>query len=206
MKRLELNQDVTLGVGDDTLACRVMGFVAGAVALAPAEPTSRSFPLGSACASLVFEFRGGLVQLLGSFHRVESSLRFAASDRARAGEQRRTAARLDLALPVTLTQLVDDTRPLDTERRLVTFDVSLGGIGLRLNDGVYPRGTLLRFELEPPGGEPVVGTARVVHVAGEHCGLRFEEVAPADRVRLAGYLVLAKRERTRRAAPNGHSR
>ncbi len=206
MKRLQHNQVVTLSVGDDTLACRVVGFVAGEVALVPVEPTPRSLPLGSVSASLVFEFRGGLVQLLGSLYREESRLRFTVSDRARAGEQRRRAARLDLALPVTLTPLTDDARPSDAERRLLTFDVSLGGIGLRLDDGMYPSGTRLRFKLEPPGGEPVVGTAQVVHVAGEHCGLRFEEVAAADRVRLAGYLVWAKREHTRRAAPAGHAR
>jgi hypothetical protein len=206
MKRLRHDQEVRVEVGEDTLECRVKGFVAGEIALVPVEPTSCGLPLGSTCASLVFEFRGGLVQLHGLLYREESSLRFTVSDRARVGEQRRRAARLELALPVTLTGLAEDGTLSGAPRRLVTFDVSLGGFGVRLDGGPYASGTLLCFVLELPGGEPVVGTAQVVHVAGESCGLRFEEVAAADRGRLAGYLVWAKREHTRRAAPAAYAR
>lgn len=205
MKRLLHNQVVTLAVGDETIECRVSGFVGGEVALTP-EPSedASKLPAASSGASLVFEHRGGLVMLRGALYRgarEEGALQFAATRRASDGsEQRRRNARLELALPVTLVVIDDKGRLTQDERRLVTFDVSVGGLGLRISDRVYSLGTLLRFELVPPGAAPLVGIARVVHVTGEVCGLQFEEVGPTDRVRLAGYLVGAQRTRAKRLA------
>jgi hypothetical protein len=204
MMRLQHGQVVTLAVGDKAVECNVAGIVGGAVALDPVVPMSScELPAAGAGASIVFVHRGGLVQLIGSLHREGegqgAELRFAVTRRPPSSEQRRRAARLELALPVTVTPLGEDGDPAHPPRQLVTFDVSLGGIGLRLSDGMYARGTLLGFALVPPAGEPLVGTARVAHVTGEVCGLQFEEVGALDRVRLAGYLVGAQRGRTRRA-------
>jgi PilZ domain len=199
MKRLRTGQIVTLAVGDTTLDCRVTEFVGTEVALSPVTRSARSLP-ASGGASIVFEHRGGLVQLRGALYHVDEGLRFAVTRTQCAGQQRRRAARIELALPVMLTPLTHDGRSSRIERHVVTFDLSLSGMGLRLNGAVYPRGDVLRFELRPPGGNPLTGKARVVHVTGEMCGLAFEEFAPADHARLAGYLVGAKRERSRRVA------
>jgi hypothetical protein len=47
----------------------------------------------------------------------------------------------------------------------------------------------VRFELVLTSGATISGTARVVRAASEMSGLRFEALAPADRVKLAGFLA-----------------
>jgi hypothetical protein len=44
------------------------------------------------------------------------------------------------------------------------------------------------------------GTARVVRAASEMSGLRFEQLAPADRVKLAGFLASQQTTRSGRPA------
>jgi hypothetical protein len=59
----------------------------------------------------------------------------------------------------------------------------------------------VRFDLVLTSGAMIGGTARVVRAASEMSGLRFEQLAPADRVRLAGFLATQQTNRAGRPAP-----
>ena len=80
MKRLAVEQEVALSVGDVTVDCRVAALSGGEAALAPLEPAdSGLLPAASAGASLVFTHGGRLVMLRGAMYRAtgDDDLRFA---------------------------------------------------------------------------------------------------------------------------------
>src|SRR5881275_496553 len=136
MKRLVVDQDVSLSVGDATVDCRVSAVTGGEAALEPLEAGECGLlPAASAGASLVFSHEGRLVMLRGAMYRAtgEHDLRFAeksvASAKAVSAEQRRKAARLDITLPATLRQLDADRTPGE-ERQLITRDLSIGGFAV----------------------------------------------------------------------------
>lgn len=204
MKRLTIDQDVTLSVGDATVDCRVAALNRGEATLEPLVPgESSALPAASAGASLVFTHEGRLVMLRGAMYRAtgDDDLRFAektvASARAVSAEQRRKAARLAITLPATLRQLDADGEPVGEERQLVTRDISIGGFAVGTSVIGLPVGARVSFELVLTNGAMIGGTARVVRSAGEMAGLCFEQMAPAERVRLAGFLAA---QQTSRAA------
>src|SRR3954449_3007717 len=207
MKRLAVDQDVALSVGDATVDCRVAALHGGEAALEPLEAGEcRRLPAASAGASLVFSHEGRLVMLRGAMYRAtgEHDLRFAeksvASAKAVSAEQRRKAARLDITLPATLRQLDADGTPGE-ERQLITRDLSIGGFAVGTGFAGLPVGARVSFELVLTSGAILAGTARVVRSAGEMAGLRFEQLPPADRVKLAGFL--ASQQSVRAARPAG---
>jgi hypothetical protein len=205
MKRLALGQDVALSVGDVTVDCRVAKLVGGEAALAPFDPTeSGLLPAASAGASLVFTHGGRLVMLRGAMYRATGTddLRFAEKTtgaRPVVAEQRRKAARLPITLPATIRQLDEDGAPFGEERQLVTRDISIGGFAVATGVGGLSPGARVRFELILTSGEMIGGTALVVRAASEMSGLRFEQLAPADRVKLAGFLAARQSNRAPRA-------
>ena len=208
MKRLTVDQEVALAVGDATIDCRVARLSGGAAALTPLDPDeSGLLPAASAGASLVFTHGGRLVMLRGAMYRVtgDEDLRFAeTSGRSAAqtvAEQRRKAARLPITLPATIRQLDDDGAPFGEERQLITRDISIGGFAVGTGVGAFSVGALVTFELILTSGAMLGGTARVVRAASEMSGLCFEQIAPADRVRLAGFRA-ARQGRGTRAAPS----
>jgi hypothetical protein len=203
MKRLLENQVVGLSVGDTTVDCRVAGLTGGEaslVALRPAE--AKLLPAASAGANLVFTHRGGLVMLRGALYRADSAedLRFAEDSRATAAvaEQRRRAARVDVSLLASVTPLAPDGTPDGEEYQLMTRDMSLGGLALDSGRAPLLNGSLLSFTVTLPDLTQIGGTGRVVRAAGKMCGVKFEELAPADRLKLASFLV--SRQRARAAA------
>ena len=195
MKRLAVEQEVALSVGDATVDCRVAALCGGEAALAPLDPAdSGMLPAASAGASLVFTHGGRLVMLRGAMYRAtgEADLRFAEKSRGSGpvvAEQRRKAARLPITLPATIRQLDDEGTPFGEERQLVTRDISIGGFAVGTGFGALSAGTLVKFELILTSGAILAGTARVVRAASEMSGLAFEDLPPADRVRLAGFLA-----------------
>src|SRR3954471_3037600 len=206
MKRLVTDQDVALSVGDVTVDCKVGELLGGEVALVPLdEGESRLLPAASAGASLVFTHGGRLVMLRGAMYRAtgEDDIRFAEktvrSAAAASAEQRRKAARLPITLPATLVQLDESGQPFGEERQLITKDISIGGFAVGTGVGSLPIGALVRFDIVLTSGAIIGGTARVVRAARERWGMRFEQLAPADRVRLAGFL--ASQQSNRRARP-----
>jgi hypothetical protein len=204
MKRLALDQEVALSVGDATIDCRVTDLSAGEAALTPLDPTHSShLPAASAGASIVFTHGGRLVMLRGAMYRAtgDDDLRFAEKSSGGApvvAEQRRKAARMPITLPATIRQLDDEGLPFGEERQLVTRDISIGGFAVGTGVGGFSVGVPVRFELILTSGEMISGTARVVRAAAEMSGLRFEQLAPSERVRLAGFLAART---TGRAAP-----
>jgi len=206
MKRLALEQEVALSVGDATVDCRVAALSGGEAALAPLDPAdSGLLPAASAGASLVFTHGGRLVMLRGAMYRAtgEADLRFAEKSSGSGpvvAEQRRKAARLPITLPATIRQLDDEGAPFGEERQLVTRDISIGGFAVGTGVGGFSPGAHVQFELILTSGEMLSGTAVVVRAASEMSGLRFEQLAPADRVKLAGFLAGRQSGRGPRAA------
>ena len=203
MKRLAIDQEVALSVGDATVDCRVAGLVRGEATLEPLVPgESRLLPAASAGASLVFSHEGRLVMLRGAMYRANSDddLRFAeqavAPAKTVSAEQRRKAARLPITLPATLRQLDDRGEPIGEERQLITRDISIGGFAVVTGFAGLGVGVRVSFELVLTDGAMIGGTARVVRSASEMSGLVFEQLAPADRVRLAGFLASEQTSRT----------
>jgi hypothetical protein len=208
MKRLVTDQDVALSVGDVTVDCRVAELLGGEVALVPLEEgESRLLPAASAGASLVFTHGGRLVMLRGAMYRATSQddIRFAEKTirpaATASAEQRRKAARLPITLPATIVQLDDAGEPFGEERQLITRDISIGGFAVGTGVGGLSVGAIVRFDLVLTSGAMIGGTARVVRAASEMSGLRFEQLAPADRVKLAGFLASQQTRSARPAAP-----
>jgi len=204
VKRLANDQVVALSVGDATVDCRVAALAGGEAALEALMPDeAKLLPAASAGASLVFSHEGRLVMLRGAMYRAngEHDLRFAektiASARALVAEQRRKAARLPITLPATLRPLDVDGEPIGEERQLITRDISIGGFAVATGVIGLAVGVRVWFELILTNGAMIGGTARVVRSASEMAGLSFEQIAPADRVRLAGFLAS---QQTSRAA------
>jgi hypothetical protein len=207
MKRLAVDQEVALSVGDATIDCRVAALNGGEAALEPLVPAEcRTLPAASAGASLVFSHDGRLVMLRGAMYRAtgEHDLRFAektvAHAKAISAEQRRKAARLAITLPATLRQLDVDGTPGE-ERQLITQDLSIGGFAVGTGFAGLAVGARVSFQIILTNGALLEGTARVVRSAGEMAGLSFEKLPPADRVRLAGFL--ASQQSVRAARPAG---
>jgi hypothetical protein len=210
MRRLTRDQVVALSVGDATIDCRVVDLTAGEASLVALDANETTLlPAASAGASLVFSHGGRLVMLRGAMYRADTQddLRFAeTTGRAAASlvaEQRRKAARLPITLPATITQLDASGTPFGEERQLVTRDISIGGFAVGTGVGNFSVGTLVEFQLVLTNGAIIAGTARVVRAANEMSGLKFETLAPAERVRLAGFLAGHQRGRTPRPAGLG---
>jgi hypothetical protein len=207
MKRLVAEQTVGLSVGDTTIDCRVGEIVPGEVGLVPLRPVdAKLLPPASSNATVVFTHRGGLVMLRGAMYRAadETDLRFGESSRPAAAapaEQRRRAARVEIALLASVTALNDDGTPAGDERQFLTRDMSLGGLALNTGHATLVNGSLVRFVVTLPDLSQIGGTARVVRAVNGMCGVKFADVAPADRVKLAGFLVAQQRPRPAAAAP-----
>jgi hypothetical protein len=207
MKRLITDQDVALSVGDVTVDCRIGELLGGEVALVPHDAgEGRLLPAASAGATLVFSDGGRLVMLRGAMYRATSQddIRFAEKTSRSAptasAEQRRKAARLPITLPVTINLLDDTGMPSGEERQLITRDISIGGFAVGTAVGGLSAGALVRFDLVLTSGAMIGGTARVVRAASEMSGLRFEQLAPLDRVKLAGFLASQQTNRAARPA------
>jgi hypothetical protein len=204
MKRLVIDQEVSLSVGDVTVDCRIARQLAGEVAVVPLdEGESRTLPAASAGASLVFTHDGRLVMLRGAMYRAttQDDIRFAEKTIRPAptasAEQRRKAARLPITLPATIVPLDESGAPFGEERQLITRDISIGGFAVGTGVGGLSAGTTVRFDLVLTSGAMIGGTARVVRAASEMSGLRFEQLAPADRVKLAAFLASRQSSRAR---------
>ena len=199
MKRLVAGQIVGLSVGSTTVDCRVAGVNGGEATLIALRPIEANLlPPASAGAELVFTHRGGLVMLRGAMYRAGEELRFGESSRPAAhsvAEQRRRTARVDVSLLASVTVLGEDGTPAGDERQFLTRDISLGGLALSTGHMTMPNGSLVRFAVTLPDLSQIQGTARVVRAINGMCGVKFEDVAPPERLKLAGFLVAQQRPR-----------
>jgi PilZ domain len=144
-------------------------------------------------ALLTFEYRSQLITLRGSARRdeVERDLRFAVTDRVMV-PQRRQHARVDVALPVTITPLTDGGQPGGDPIVTRTRDISADGL---LAEELLPAAEarwLLELEL-PDRGPTVVCEARVIRHVGGGTGMRYTTIGAEDRQRLRQFVAAYKR-------------
>ena len=194
MRRLAERQAAVLDLAEEAIECVVDAVAGDEATLAPLSAADAAYiPRLGRAAALVFEAGGERVRVRGAVWRAaaEGRLRFVGG----AGGDlpaRRQAPRASAALAVEVIALDDAGGPAIAPRRLVTCDVSLGGLGVRLADWSPSAGATLEFALELPAAPPLRGTARVLRVAGGVAGLEIAEMAPADRTRLAAFLIASR--------------
>jgi hypothetical protein len=194
MRRLAPRHAVVLDLGEEAIACRVTAVDGDEATLTPVSAADAGYiPSLGRAASLAFEAGGERVRVAGAVRRGRRAglLRFAAG----AGDDlppRRRAPRMTAALAVALTPLAPGGAPAGPARRLLTADVSLGGLGVDVGRWTLAPGAPLAFTLELPTGPPIEGTARVLRLEDGIAGLELAHVAPADRARLAAYLIAVR--------------
>jgi hypothetical protein len=184
MRRLAPPQPVVLDLTEEAIECVVEAVDGDAATLRPLAAADAGYiPRLGRAAALVFVAGGRRGRVEGAVRRAraEDRLRFVAGAGADL-PARRQAARAGVELPVAIGE---------PGRRTRTTDVSLGGLGVRLDDAP-PVGTALPFALELPAAPPIRGTARVLRVVDGVAGLEFAVIAPVDRSRLAAFLIASR--------------
>jgi hypothetical protein len=191
MRRLAVSQPVVLDLEEEAIECVVEAIAGDEATIAPLVAADAGYiPTLGRAAALVFAGEGGArTRVRGAVRRgtAEGWLRFVAGGGADL-PARRQAARAGVELEAELAP-VDAGEPA---RRLATSDVSIGGIGVRVGDWNPGAGALLRFALALPAGPPIRGTARVLRVAAGVAGLEIAQIEPADRARLAAFLIASR--------------
>jgi len=196
VRRLREHQLVTLELDrpSASIECLVLGIDGGEAMLEPVDSTQLSLlsTLGHN-ALLTFEYRSQLITLRGTARRdeIEHDARFTVTDRVTV-PQRRRYARVDVALPLRVVALDDDSatagEPIDTRTR----DLSADGLLVEeLLPAAHPR-WLLSLEL-PDSGPVVVCEAKTVRHVGGGTGMRYTRISAEDRQRLRQYVAARKR-------------
>jgi hypothetical protein len=192
LRRLRDRQPVVLDLEEEAIEC-VVAEVAGDGDRATIEPLSAAdagyIPSLGRAAGLVFDDDGGRVRVRGAVRRGPSAgtLRFVAGAQSGLPARRRTA-RAAVELPIAITSAAG--APDAAVRRLVTCDVSLGGVGVRAAD--WAVGEVVQVAIELPAAAPIRGTARVLRLEQGVAGLEFVEVGLTDRARLAAFLIASR--------------
>jgi hypothetical protein len=184
---------VVLDVGEEAIDCRVDALAGGQATLAPrTEADAAYIPSLGRAAELVFAAGASerRTRVAGAVRRgpADGLLAFVAGTDAGVPARRR-AARVGIELAVELTLLDSAGEPAEPPRRLLTTDVSLGGLGVHAEGWTLPGGARLRLVLELPDPPPIEATSRVLRAAGGIAGLELTDVVPADRSRLAAFLI-----------------
>lgn len=194
MGRLHIGRAVVLDLEEEAIDCRVLDVAGNSATIRPDSIADAGYiPSLGRSAGLVFEDRGGRVRIEGAVHRAAEAgrLRFVAGDSARL-PRRRQSARVGAELGIELTPLGASGEDAGETHRLVTVDVSLGGLGVRAGDAFEAPGAEVRFALEVAAGPPITGQARVMRVGEGIAGLEFSLVAPSDLARLAHFLIASR--------------
>ena len=192
MRRLSPSQPVVLDLEEEAIECVVSAVAGDEVTLAPVVAADAAYiPSLGRAAALVFGADGGAgrQRVEGAVHRApaEGQLRFLAGAGADLPARRQTA-RAGVELTVEVTEAAAGSAP----RRLLTSDVSLGGVGVRAEGWAPERGAVVDLAIELPAAAPIRGTARVLRVASGVAGLAFADIAPAERGRLAAFLIASR--------------
>jgi PilZ domain len=181
----------TLNLGEEAIDCRVVAVAGHTATLEPYSPADAAYipSLGRPAVLAFTGAAGERVRARGVVRRdlEEGRLRFLAGDPAGVPQRRRTA-RVAAELPVAL-----EPAPGGERHGLVTNDVGLGGLGVRVGAWAPAPGAVIGFELSLPSPPPVAGTACVRRVECGMAGLEFAHIAPGDRARLAAFVIAAGR-------------
>jgi PilZ domain-containing protein len=192
MRRLAVTQPVVLDLEEEAIECVVEAIAGEETTIAPLAAADAGYipSLGRSAALVFAGGAGARTRVRGAVHRGSGGgrLRFVAGRGGSDLPARRQAARAGVALEAEL----EPVGAGEPARRLATSDVSIGGIGVRVGDWAPAEGALLRFALALPAAPPIRGTARVLRVAGGVAGLEIAEIAPADRARLAAFLIASR--------------
>jgi hypothetical protein len=194
MARLHIGRAVVLDLAEEAIDCRVEDLAGNAAIIRPDTAADAGYiPSLGRTAALVFDDRGARVRIDGAVQQAadEGRLRFVAGGPARLPRRRQTP-RVGAALPVDLTALDEAGEPAGEQHSLVTVDVSLGGLGVRVGERFEAPGTQLRFAIELAAAPPITGNARVMRVDNGVAGLEFSLVAPSDLARLAHFLIASR--------------
>jgi len=191
MRRLREHQFVRIEVErpSASIECLVLAVEGNEAALQPVlEQQLALVPPEGKDALLTFEYRSQLVMLRGTGRREENGdLRFAVTDRVTV-PQRRRYARVDVALPITLTPGSGAGAAVETRTRDLSAD------GLLVEELLPPAEQSWRVRLELPEGPPLECEAALVRHVGGGTAMRYAEISQADRQRLRDFVAARKRE------------
>jgi hypothetical protein len=184
------NQPVVLDLAEEAIECIVEAVSGDEATLAPVVAADAAYiPSLGRAAALVFGSGAGRTRVAGAVHRGsdERRLRFV---QGAGGDlpARRQTARTGVELPVAVGAPGDAVGA----RHLLTSDVSLGGLGVRIDDWTPAVGDVVTVAIELPSAPAIRGSARVLRVANGVAGLEFTEIAAADRGRLAAFLIASR--------------
>ncbi len=194
VRRLTLRQLVSLDVGgpEGRVDCRVGAITREQATLVPvgrlAEYTQAKLETECPC-YLVFDDGGIPVGLRGAARAAGSGSQmfFSVVDGVQL-TQRRSAARVPIRAPTTLTPVAAAGRSIDPVET-VTVNLSLGGALIEVRPGMDD-GPDWRFEVRPtevPQG--IAGLASLVRRTRTSVGVAFSEISESDRLRLATVLL-----------------
>ncbi len=188
MRGLSPSQPVVLDLEEEAIDCVVESVSATETTIAPVVAADAAYiPSLGRAAALVFGSGAGRGRVEGAVHRGgEGRLRFVAGAGGDLPARRQTA-RTGIELDV----VVGGPGGGDS-RRLMTSDVSLGGLGVRTGEWAPAVGDVVSVAIELPAAAAILGSARVLRVAGGVAGLEFADIAATERGRLAAFLIASR--------------
>lgn len=191
MRRLREHQFVRIELErpSASVECLVLAVEGNEATLEPVlEQELALVPPDGKDALLTFEYRSQLVMLRGVGRRGENGdLRFAVTDRVTV-PQRRRYARVEVALPITLTPGGGSAAAIETRTRDLSAD------GLLVEELLPPAEQTWRVTLDLPEGPPLACEASLVRHVGGGTAMRYSEISQADRQRLRDFVAARKRE------------
>ena len=188
MRGLSPSQPVVLDLEEEAIDCVVEAVSATETTIAPVVAADAAYiPSLGRAATLVFGSGAGRARVDGAVHRGGAGrLRFVAGAGGDLPARRQTA-RTGVELDVVV--VAPDG---GDARRLMTSDVSLGGLGVRTEDWAPEVGDVVSVAIELPAAAAIRGTARVLRVASGVAGLEFADIAATERGRLAAFLIASR--------------
>jgi hypothetical protein len=191
MHRLRDRQPVVLDLEEEAIECTVANVAGEEATLEPVSAADAGYipSLGRAAALVFAGADGGRLRVAGAVRRGPDAgtLRFAAGAQTGLPARRRTP-RTTVELPVAISSPAAS----GDVHRLVTCDVSPGGVGVRAEAWAPPVGELVALAIELPAAPPIRGSALVLRVEDGVTGLEWVELSLTDRARLAAFLIASR--------------
>ncbi|QDR80511.1 Flagellar brake protein YcgR [Sporomusa termitida] len=118
--------------------------------------------------------------------------------------QQRAFVRVDAALPVQITELVEGEEIADTKVSAVTKDISGGGLQIATSH-LWPIGTELMVNVDFPGAGPVLLRSKVMRIQQPQpdrtifwIGIKFLEINEKDRGNIIKFIFKKQLEQRRK--------
>jgi c-di-GMP-binding flagellar brake protein YcgR len=205
MRRLHEQQivEIHLETEEPAITCRVASVTGAVATLLRQEQSGEALP-PAATGHLVFEHQGSLVALRGiaaSLSPDEPKIEFVVVDNVVLPE-RRAAERIPVAAAARLWPAGQESAAIAT----VTADISITGALIERRPGLGANELALELRFGPDAA--VSCNARPVRETPTHIGVKFVDMPPADRARLAGIIfrhqraALKPQASPRRVAPH----